>query len=351
MPAYKDEERKTWYAKFYFKDWDGKTKSKMKRGFRTKKEALDYERDFISTHSGYSPDLMMKDLIEKYLEDVHLHVRESTYLNKKRTIELHITPFFGNLKVSEVTTAHVREWQNQVIKSGYKPSTQLEWHTMLSTIFNFGIRFCGVKNNPARLAGAIGHKKSSKEIKFWTKEEFDRFIEVVDDPEYRFFFLTLYYSGMREGECLALKPKEDIIHGKYIIIDETFGKVGKRYVFGPPKTPASARKITMPRLWWKEYDSFVSAHYETPDRLFRFMSISHLNNLLRKYGAMAGNPPITLHDLRHSHASLLIEMQQNILLIAERLGHDSVSTTLETYGHLFPNKQHELADLLDNINL
>lgn len=351
MPAYKDEERKTWYVKFYFKDWDGKTKPKMKRGFRTKKDALDFERDFLATHSGYSPDLLMGTLIEKYLEDLTLHVRESTHSLRKRTINRHITPFFENLKASEVTAAHVREWQNSLIKQGYKPSTLLEWHTMLSSIFNYGIKFCGVKSNPARLAGAIGNKKSSKEIKFWTKEQFDRFIEVVDQPEYRFFFLTLYYSGMREGECLALKPKQDIEHGKYIIIDETYRRLNGKDVFGPPKTPASTRKITMPKFWWSEYDSFVSAHYEAPERLFRFMSITQLNNKLREYGALVGNPPITLHDLRHSHASLLIEMGQNVLLIAERLGHDSVSTTLETYSHLFPNKQFELANLLDDINL
>ncbi len=349
MPAYKDEERKTWYAKFYFKDWDGKTKSKMKRGFRTKKEALDYERDFLTSHTGYSPDLMMGSLIDKYLDDLQHHVRQSTYLLRQRTIALHIRPFFENLKVSDVTAAHVREWQNGLIKSGYKPSTLLEWHTMLSSIFNYGVKFCGVKNNPARTAGSIGNKKSSKEIKFWTKEEFDRFIEVVDQPEYRFLFLTLYYSGMREGECLALK-QNDIVHGQHIIVDETFGRVGKDFVFGPPKTAASKRKIAMPTFWWDEYDSFVRAHFEMPERIFRFKDVGHLNGKLRQYAEIAGCPPITLHDLRHSHASLLIELGQNVLLIAERLGHDSVSTTLETYSHLFPNKQAELASLLDRLN-
>lgn len=349
MPAYKDEERKTWYAKFYFKDWDGKTKPKMKRGFRTKKEAQDFERDFLTSHSGSSPDLMMHTLIEKYVDDLQHHVRKSTYLLRMRTIEKHILPFFGSLKVSEVTAAHVRQWQNGLVKEGYKPSTQLEWHTMLSSIFNYGIKFCGVKNNPARLAGSVGSKKSSKEIKFWTKEEFDRFLAVVDQPEYRFLFLTLYYSGMREGECLALK-QNDIVHGQYIIVDETYGKVGSEYVFGPPKTTASKRKIAMPRFWWDEYDSYVSRQYETTERIFRFRDVSVLNKKLKKYAALAGNQPITLHDLRHSHASLLIELNQNILLISERLGHDSVTTTLETYGHLFPNKQAELADMLDRLN-
>ncbi len=349
MPAYKDEERKTWYAKFYFKDWDGKTKPKMKRGFRTKKEALDFEREFLTSHSASSPDLMMGTLIDKYLDDLQHHVRESTYLLRARTINKHVRPFFENHKAADVTASHVREWQNKLIQAGYKPSTLLEWHTMLSTIFNYGVKFCGVRQNPARLAGSIGNKKSSKEIKFWTKEEFDKFIAVVDDVQYRFFFLTLYYSGMREGECLALKM-DDIVHGKHLVINETFGSVGGKYVYSEPKTGASLRKIAMPQFWWDELDSFLLRYFDAPERLFQFKSVGYLNRKLKNYAEIAGVPQITIHDLRHSHASLLIELGQNVLLIAERLGHDSITTTLETYGHLFPNKQAELASMLDQLN-
>ena len=190
-----------------------------------------------------------------------------------------------------------------------------------------------------------------KSVQFWTHEEFNRFIATFDksDPFYT-AFLVLYYTGMRIGELMALTFADVNLKEGTIRINKTYHKIDGKTVITPPKTEKGNRTITIPRFLCKCLEQHMKRLYgATPEmRIFHSSKDPYLQHM-KKHEAMAGLRHIRLHDLRHSHASLLIELGFSALLVSERLGHENVSTTLDIYSHLFPSKQSEVADRLDSL--
>lgn len=107
MPAYKDEQRGTWYASFYYTDWRGSRKLKKKRGFSRKKDAEEYEREFLRKEAG-TCDMSFASMTELYLKDMGPRLRESTVVMKKSVIEKWVLPFFGEMKINEISPTAVR---------------------------------------------------------------------------------------------------------------------------------------------------------------------------------------------------------------------------------------------------
>ena len=190
-------------------------------------------------------------------------------------------------------------------------------------------------------------------MQFWTKDEFATFIEAVNGkPAAHAMFMTLYYTGMREGELLALTPS-DIDFDKGIIrINKNFVRMHGKDIIQTPKTPKSIRSITIPALLCACLKEYISQCYglKEDDRLFPYTK-NYLAKEMRRGCQKSGVKRIRIHDIRHSHASLLVEMGFSPLLIADRLGHEHVETTMEIYSHLYPNKQSEVANKLDELSL
>lgn len=351
MPAYKDEQRKTWYAKFNYKDWTGQTKTKLKRGFRTKREALEFEAEFKRMNSGVNTEMTMSTLFNCYLEDSKGRVKPSTYVSRENVIDHTLRPFFGSMLASEVKPITVRQWQNQQLERGVAKGTVFAWHSVLSSSFNYGIKFRGLHDNPARVCGNV-NRPSKSMPKFWTKEQFNKFLEAVPRREYRFLFETLFYSGMRIGELLALKYDDVDMDARTIHVQGTYSELPGRTIIQAPKSECSNRIITMPEFWMQDLKEYMEWFYELSEDGRIFFWAKHAASV-RDYFTRAQEqtdlPKITTHDLRDSHASLLIEMGMPVLLIAERLGHSDPSITLKIYSHLYPNKHQELADKLDEI--
>lgn len=160
-------------------------------------------------------------------------------------------------------------------------------------------------------------------------------------------FDILFYSGIRSGELLALTPA-DILPDKRLSINKNFAKVKGQELFLVPKTPKSKRNVSIPEFLYDDIHEYVSRLYgiQPNDRIFYFTK-SALEKEIKRVAEKTGLPKIRVHDLRHSHASMLIEMGFDILEISERLGHESVKTTLDTYSHLYPDKGQQLADALN----
>ena len=187
-------------------------------------------------------------------------------------------------------------------------------------------------------------------VNFWTEDEFDRILAAMgDDPTAHVSFSLLYYSGIRFGEFLALTPKDFDFEKNTLDITKSLQRVKKQDVVTPPKTPKSIRNIIIPDFVMNEVKEYISKLYDLKDtdRVFPFTK-SYISNAMARACKKSGVKKIRIHDIRHSHASYLINLGCAPLLISERLGHEKVQTTLSTYSHLYPNKHQEVVDMIQN---
>lgn len=357
MPAYKytlKDKTVKWYANFYYTDWTGNRKHICKRGFKTLREAKEYERQFVVMETNNSSEILFADLVKNYMNDMEHRLKPTTMENKRNIIESKIMPYFKLLKVCDITTITIRKWQNELLsmqdKNGnYLSDTYLKTiHNQLSAILNYAIAHYGLPSNPCRIAGSIGSKRAD-EMSIWTQEEYERFSKTINKSSIKLAFDILFYTGMRVGELLALTPM-DIAPDKRISINKNYAVVNGEKLFLTPKTPKSKRNVSIPDFIYDEISLYISKLYEPGenDRLFYF-SKALLENEIKKGADKAGIKRIRVHDLRHSHASMLINMGFNALEISERLGHESVKTTLDTYSHLYPNTDIKLASELNKL--
>ena len=197
MPATRDG--KTWRSQFYYEDWQGIRHKKNKRGFKTKAEAEEWERNFRQQQRK-DLDINFENFVEIYFADVENRLRESTIKNKRYVFDLKVTPYFKKKKICEIKTSDIRAWQNELIKQGYAPTYLKSINNQLASLFNYAVRYYDLKDNPCRKAGSIGKSKAD-DMEFWTKQEFKQFLPSMDKkPEARMAFMLLYWTGMRIGD-------------------------------------------------------------------------------------------------------------------------------------------------------
>ena len=348
MKAEKDKKTGKWLIQYRYTDWQGKRRKSTKRGFATKREAEEWLRNFLITQKA-DFDMKFEDFWKMYYADMETRLREHTMRTKKYIVELKILPYFGNKRVNDITAADIRQWQNELIKIGYSPTYLKTINNQLSAIFNYAVRYYDLKSNPCAKAGSMG-KSKAEEMDFWTGEEFRKFIDSVMNKRLSYMaFMTLYWTGMRLGELLALNPKDVDLEKRTISITKSYQRLGKKDVITPPKTPKSKRVITIPEFLAADIKDYMDSLYDLQenDRLFPITKY-YLEHEMQRGIKESGVKRIRVHDLRHSHASMLIELGFSPLEIANRLGHEKVETTLNTYAHLYPNKQTKLAERLDS---
>ena len=352
MPAYKNQTKGTWYVSFYYQNWKGERTRKLKRGFRTRKEALDWERTFqLQTTANLK--MTFEDFIAVYTVDMKQRMKLNTWVTKESVIQTKLIPYFGKRKMCEIQAKDVMAWQNEMMKhenregQKYSPVYLKTLHNQLSAIFNHAVRYYNLKENPAAKVGNMG-KSKGREMLFWTKEEYQKFAEVMMDKPMSFYaFELLYWCGIREGELLALTPKDFDFQRQTVSISKSYQRIRGKDVITDPKTPKSNRVIQMPAFLCEEMRDYIKSLYgvKPTDRIFT-VAKSYLHREMDRGAKEAGVKRIRIHDLRHSHISLLIDMGFTALAIADRVGHESIDITYR-YAHLFPTRQAEMADKLD----
>lgn len=353
MSVYKDTKRSTWYVKLQYKNWEDKKKWVTKRGFTTKRDALQWERTFLLQKKG-DLEMSFADFVELYKSDRKPRIKESTFATKDNIIDTKLTPFFGKKPVGEISTRDVMQWQNTLLEhknpatgKHYSKSYLKTVHNQLSAIFNHAIRFYQMKENPAAIVGNMGTEKGIH-MKYWTKEEYLKFSEyMMDDPVGYYYFQMLYWCGLREGEALALTPRDFDFKKNTVSISKTFQHLKGKDVVTEPKTPKSNRVVEMPAFLVEEIKEYLGMRYECdPDERIFPLSKSYLYRKMEQGSQQQGLQRIRVHDLRHSHVSLLIHMGYSAVAIADRMGHESIDITYR-YAHLFPSVQKQMAVDLD----
>lgn len=353
MPAYKDRVTGTWTARFYYETHDGYRKQKNKRGFALKKDAEKFERDFLTKIKG-NPEITFEAAAIDYLEDMKHRVRLSTFSIKKSIFDNYLTPHFSNKSISRITPKDIRVWQKEILSKDLADTYKRRINTELSSIFNYATKFYGLADNPHKHVKKIG-KRETNTLEFWTLEEFNRFITYfnLDNKthiQYRAVFNLLFYTGMRIGELEALTLNDVDFTAGTINVNKTYQRIAGEDLIGPPKTVSSNRTIAVPEFALDRLKEYIDLLYKpTKDARIFLHSREAFSKMMKQAATAQGVKIIRLHDLRHSHASHLIELGFNPLVIQERLGHKNVEITLNTYSHLYPHKQQEVADKLNKL--
>lgn len=349
MSVYKNKNG-LWDAQWYCKDCFGKNKKYHKRNFKTKREALEYIEQFKMKQSN-NLDMTFETFWGIYKEDMNERLRENTIRTKEYIVELKILPYFGKKKVADISAADIRKWQNMIMKDGYAQTYLKTINNQLSAIFNYACRYYNLARNPCTQAGSMGKGKAD-EMEYWTQEEFEKFIECVKDKPLSYYaFLTLYWTGCRLGELLALNMNDVNLETKTLSITKSYQRIKGRDVITEPKTEKGKRVIPLPDFLVEELKEYIEKLYgiQPSDRLF-LLTKAYLEKEMIRGCELSGVKKIRIHDLRHSHASLLISKlgaQPN--LVADRLGHEKIQTTLSTYSHLYPNQARNLANQLNDL--
>lgn len=352
MAAFKNEKNGTWFVQFRYTDWKGERQQKFKRGFATKREAQEWEREFL-TQKHADVTMAFESFVELYEKDIRPRLKENTWLTKENIIKKKILPYFEKRKLCDISAKDVIEWQNEIReltdKSGKKYSqTYLKTvHNQLSALFNHAVRYYGLKSNPAAIAGNMGTEER-KEMNFWTVEEYKRFSETMMDKTLSYYaFEMLYWCGIREGEMLALTPADFDFKAETVTINKSYQRLHGEDIITTPKTEKSNRTISIPKFLSDEMQDYLKMLYDVGlnDRMFP-VTKSYLHREMGRGSKEAGVKRIRIHDIRHSHISLLIDMGFSATAIADRVGHESIEITYN-YAHMFPSKQTEMADKLD----
>lgn len=349
MTIYKDDNRGTYYFVTRIRQFDGTLKQVKRRGFKSYKEARLAEAKLL-LESNETSNPTFKEIADSYF-DWYCKRRKQSSINVIKNITYnHLIPEFEKAKINKILPKHIMNYQNKIIDK-YSPDFLKKIHTTLSAIFNHAIKFHGQTNNPARITGNF-EIETNKRLNYWEFEEFKQFINSVDELMYKAFFTTLYYSGARKGELLAITWKDINFNDHTIDINKT----EYNRIITKPKTKASNRIILLPKFVMQLLDEQkkeankiapLKTDYVVFGQFYDSISTTTLDRRYEKYIKESKVKKILLHEFRHSHASYLINKNVNPLVVAQRLGHSDVATTLNTYSHLYPSKQAEAVAFME----
>ncbi len=356
MAVYKDKwngyKGDTWRVACYYKNWKGERKKHDKRGFATKKEAVAYEREFLAKTS---KDINMgfNTFADIYMGDIRPQIKASTMATKENIINTHIRPYFENMSLSEITSTEILQWQNELLSlrddngKGYSQTYLRTIQNQLNAILNHAVKYYDLPKNPCKANKKMG-KAKSKEMLFWTQEEYEKFSEsIMDKPVSYYAFQLLYWTGIRCGELLALTREDFDLEKRLLYINKNYQVIKGEELITTPKTEKSIRQIDLPQFLCEQMQDYFDSLYKVSpkSRIFN-VTKSYLHHEMDRGCKASGVKRIRIHDLRHSACALLIQLGYSPVQIGQRLGHESVVIT-ERYAHLYPSVQREMAGRLD----
>ena len=264
MPVYKENDSNTWRSQFYYTDWTGKKHKKNKRGFKTKREAQQYEAEFVK-QARADMDMMLSSFVEVYLKDKEVELKQRTLRNKRYMFKTHVIPYLGNKKMNEITASDILAWQKAVKDSkDYSDAYLRMLQNQVTALFIHAQRIYYLKDNPCKRVKKMG-RSDNRSLNFWTLEEYRKFIDTFDKSSMHYLmFEILFWTGMREGELLAL-TKNDIDVGQMTLrINKTYFRLQGEDIITDPKTDSSIRTSDLPKFLVDEIQKYWNTLYKHP---------------------------------------------------------------------------------------
>ncbi|GAA4703650.1 tyrosine-type recombinase/integrase [Brevibacillus fulvus] len=342
----------------------GKRKQKTKNGFKTKKDAEKACNELINQlNKGTYIEPSEKTIKEYIMEWMDINakqiLRPSSYDNHLIVIEKHIIPELGSLKLSQLTPSHIQKFYNQLSTEGLSPDYIRYMHSILRKSIGQAVKWQLVARNVVELVEPP--RLADKDIVTWSLEEATEFLDYVEAHGKRFFvaYVLAIYTGMRRGEILGLRWKDiNWEHGK-LSVRQTVYRTRQGLLFQEPKTKNSKRQISLPeyvlsslrrhRSDQNKQKLLLGGLYNDHDLVICTDEGKPIEprNLVRHFDRMiqeTGLQKIRFHDLRHTHATILLQLGEHPKVVSERLGHSRVGVTLDTYSHVLPDMQKDAAN-------
>lgn len=354
------------------KNAQGKRIRHTKEGFKTKKDAKAYatikENELLNGILPTNNKILLKDFILKWYSDYicNSNLALNTITNYKVRIETHIIPYFGNMQISKIQVMDVQNFYYDLIKSNLKPNTAKRVILVLKKCLNYAQKMNIINKVPCDIEYI--QEKREYRIKVWTEEELIYFLNEIKDTYLYFPVLLAAFTGMRIGELCGLRYSNvDLENSRIRICEQTINdKINKKLIHtNILKTSKSNRQITIPTFLKdaiSKNSSFKNCDFVITNRYGEMCNPRNLSmdftKKVSKYTLPASDespigykqlPKISFHDLRHTHATILLLHGENIKVISERLGHESIKITLDTYSHVLPSMEEHTSILLDNI--
>ncbi len=349
-----------YYFYVRYTDNQGNLKQKYSKSkkWKTKKEALKAENDFLESVKKdidlVFDNITLDKLYSIYFESKSHHLKKKSLYTLDHAYRRHISPKFGKQIINTITKQDIMIWQKHLLAKGFKNQYLEKIQANLRSILIFGVKYDYIEKNPFKIDFIKDKTETKKEMSYWNLQEYEKFISHVDDELYAALFATLYWGGLRIGEALALRVSDINFKTKIININKTYNSVHQ--IDTTPKTHNSNRNIIMTDGLCNQLKKIVDSYknYAGIDTgydpiIFGYNGRLAPTTIKRKQKEAceeAGVKVIRIHDFRHSHVSLLLNLGEDAFVIAKRLGH-SVEMVNNVYGHWFLDSQKELVDRLN----
>ncbi len=345
-----DNQRKTYYVLIETKDaLTGKRKQIKKRGFKLKREAVEFESQMnLKKNEGNVTTVanmtfhQMASLWEDTIESSSTSRRHHKEHFEKRFTDLYEKP------IKSITKDMLIRWKHQLGKSDYATKTKNTCISYVRSVFKFASDIYGIANVSVVLKNFKNTEEEvMAEMNVWTVDEFNKFVKCVDNELYRIYFTTLFWTGARKGEIIALQCSDLIEEDESIYIHASQRDADK----GIKSTKTgNKRYVRLSHELYKELLNLKQTYHkgylfggDTP--CTRTTIDRYFNEGIKKSGVKK----IRLHDLRHSHATMLINAGVNIVAVSKRLGHSDINQTLKTYTHLLKDTDDKMMEYINSI--
>ena len=353
MPAYKDSKTGKWYCQFYYEDWKGQRKHKVKRGFERKKDALKYETDFKARTQ--TDVVTIERLVAGY--KAHLESQEELGVIKKSSrinycfiIDTYISPYFAGVNMEKVKTAHVNKFISELKRKDGKSlsaSMKSAVKVRLKLMYQFAMNNYGLTENPVANTETIkAAKKKPTDVarsKFMSREDYDMLYDAVKD-KYKLALNIMYWTGLRIGETLALTPAD--IKPYSITVSKTYISIRNEKFLDTPKSGSSIRTVEIPKFLYNEIAEYIEKMYDKDARLFNYPPVS-LQHTIRTMCERLGIERVTPHVLRHSYASNLFNITKDPTVVSKQIGHSNPKITMQVYSHMLPGENRRAVDAME----
>jgi integrase len=347
MPVYKDVTRKTWYFKVRYKDLYGRNKQKLKRGFKGRKDAILAEAEFIaSIKDAFSDNVTIEDVFQHNIS--FKNYKPKTVRRRTNEYFKHIKPRFGDLKIKDITTQQVLDFQHCLSGSFNSLESARTVYANFKVLINHAKKFFNLRKDPTLQVPAMARGK--KKVDFIKREEFNARVEAITMHFYKEMTILMFYTGLRVGEALAVKWSDVDLNRHEIDINKAWSMYEKMET--SVKTAASEAIIPIPNLI---VDMLTNIKRESAEKIYGFnenyyvfggMSPYHYSHYHKKFKEVF--PELRIHSLRHSYAAYLINRGIDIYLVKELMRHENIKETADTYGHLYVERKHSAMSVFDD---